>query len=172
MNHGDDPRTGDPGLGPAHAGHETTDVSVRPLLIFLGALVVAVAVVMLVLKGQFLYYETVQSEGQVTPVSPSLMTLDSAPREPKIQERPKADMDELRAETTADLAELKWMDHAKGIAKIPIEDAMKLVVARGLPARKAPPAEDEPKAETKAAPPESENAGAEASSPDSPKEEP
>jgi hypothetical protein len=57
------------------------------------------------------------------------------PPEPRLQERPFDDIRELRASDNAWLASYGWVDEDAGIAWIPIEDAMELVLKRGLPAR-------------------------------------
>lgn len=74
---------------------------------------------------------------------------------PRLQPAPETDITRLRARERAALSRWGWVDREAGIAQIPIELAMELVAARGLPAfdgaaapqggaggeRSAPPAE-------------------------------
>lgn len=123
---------------PAHpgSGHETTDISLRPLALFLAGLVTLLAVVLGLLWGQFSIFSAVQSPGQVTP-GPLPPLRDAPTSEPKLQEAPKTEMDDLRAEELAELTSAGWIDRPKGVAKIPIDDAMKILARKGLPAREA-----------------------------------
>jgi len=69
------------------------------------------------------------------------------PPEPMLQGVPGHTTDpqqDLRNKLAADEAEnekLEWIDKQAGIAQIPVEDAMKIIVTKGLPAVPAPPAE-------------------------------
>ena len=59
------------------------------------------------------------------------------PPSPRFQENPQQELQELRAKQKALLEGYGWVNKEAGIARIPIEDAMKIVVERGLPAREA-----------------------------------
>jgi hypothetical protein len=51
---------------------------------------------------------------------------------------------DLRNKLAADEAaneKLGWIDQQAGIAQIPVEEAMKIIVTKGLPAMPAPPGE-------------------------------
>lgn len=52
---------------------------------------------------------------------------------PKLSTTPGQDLASTRNEENAELNQLGWVDRAAGIARIPIDDAMKLVVRNGLP---------------------------------------
>lgn len=136
MDHGPDPDL----QTPAHpgGGHETTDVSLRPLLMFVFGLVTSLTLVFLVIRGQFSLYEGRLSPRQ-EPIVP-LPRLERQPTsEPRLQEAPAIDMERLRREDLARLTSEGWVDKNAGIARISIDDAMRLLAARGLPARKGPP---------------------------------
>ena len=47
----------------------------------------------------------------------------------------KTDMIDLRKQEEAKETKLGWVDQAKGIAQIPVEDAVRIVAERGLPTR-------------------------------------
>jgi hypothetical protein len=134
---------------PAHPGtdHETTDISLRPLILFVLGLVGSLILVLVVLRAQFAFYEGGQSEGQLTPIPRPLPALtDGPPVEPRLQETPELDMDAVRAIDDAKLTRTGWVDRTKGTAEISIDDAMKIVVQKGLPVRKqaAPPEGEKP----------------------------
>ncbi len=116
------------------SGHETTDIAVRPLVYFLIGLVVSLTLVLLVLRAQFSFFEREQDLPRPGP--PPLPALADGPRrEPTIQRAPEAEMDELRVEDGLRLNTLQWNDPGK-TAVIPIDDAMKILVSKGLPTRK------------------------------------
>lgn len=136
MDHGPDPDL----QAPAHPGdgHETTDISLRPLILFVFGLVGSMTLVFLIVRGQFSLYEDRQSPGQ-EPIGP-LPGLERQPTsEPRLQEAPAIDMERLRQQDLARLTSEGWVDKNAGIARISIDDAMRILAAKGLPARKGPP---------------------------------
>ena len=60
---------------------------------------------------------------------------DRLPPEPRLQTNPREDLRTLRAKEDELLGSYGWVDKNAGVVRIPIEDAMKLTVERGLPAR-------------------------------------
>jgi hypothetical protein len=54
-----------------------------------------------------------------------------------LQEKPTLDITELRKSEKAMLGSYGWVDKEKGVVRIPIEEAISLVAARGLPVRGA-----------------------------------
>jgi hypothetical protein len=60
---------------------------------------------------------------------------DRLPPEPRLQDTPQEDMNALRAKQNGLLKEYGWVNKEAGIARIPIEEAMRIVVERGLPSR-------------------------------------
>jgi len=59
------------------------------------------------------------------------------PPEPRLQVTPREDLRELRASQQALLDSYRWVDKSAGSVRIPIAEAMKLTVQRGLPTRAA-----------------------------------
>jgi hypothetical protein len=57
--------------------------------------------------------------------------------EPRLQGQPFADWNALKARQESLLTSYGWVDEPAGVARIPIEEAMKMVIQRGLPARPA-----------------------------------
>ena len=62
---------------------------------------------------------------------------DRLPPTPRFQENPQQEMQELRAKQKALLEGYGWVNKEAGVARIPIEEAMRMVVERGLPVREA-----------------------------------
>jgi len=54
---------------------------------------------------------------------------------PKLQLSPTADMEAFRAREEAELNGYGWVDRTTGVARIPIDRAMELLLQKGLPAR-------------------------------------
>jgi hypothetical protein len=66
------------------------------------------------------------------------VTTQRLPPEPRLQVAPKVDLARLRTAENKRLESYGWADRERGIARIPIEQAMKLVSERGLPGWSAP----------------------------------
>jgi hypothetical protein len=60
------------------------------------------------------------------------------PPEPRLQTDPRQDLADLRAKEDETLNSYGWVDRNAGVVHIPIDEAIKLTLARGLPAREAP----------------------------------
>ena len=58
------------------------------------------------------------------------------PPEPRLEETPMTDLQEMRAAEDKVLHNYAWLDQANGIVRIPIDRAMDLIAERGLPTRK------------------------------------
>jgi hypothetical protein len=116
-------------------GRESTDVQIRGVLLFgLALLVTAIAIHFLVwlLFGYFSGREA----ARVPPEYPLALGRDAQlPPEPRLQTNPREDLRLLRAHEDEILHSYSWVDRPAGIVRIPIEEAIKLTIQRGLPAR-------------------------------------
>lgn len=63
------------------------------------------------------------------------------PPGPRLQVRPEIDLEALHAQEDAVLTSYAWVDKQHGIVRIPVEEAMRLVVDGGMPVFPSP-AED------------------------------
>jgi hypothetical protein len=61
------------------------------------------------------------------------------PPEPRLQPSPHNDLMKMRAREDWELSHYFWIDKTKGKIAIPIERAMDIVAARGIPPQKQPP---------------------------------
>jgi hypothetical protein len=71
------------------------------------------------------------------------------PPGPLLQESPAPDHTAFRAEEDAALSTYGWVDKGRGVARIPVEEAMRLLAERGLP-RTAPEPSPSPMVKGKA----------------------
>jgi hypothetical protein len=115
---------------------EQRDVNVGAVFGFaigLAVVSVAVCVVVWLLFGYFAHRDA--GGARQYPLSASQ---DSRlPPEPRLQVHPREDLRELRAQEDALLHSYQWVDKSAGVVRIPIEQAMRLTIERGLPTRKA-----------------------------------
>lgn len=99
-----------------------------------GLIVVAVAVHLLVWL-LFRYFDNREAV-RVTPEYPlAIGAADRKPPEPRLQERPREDLRELRQREDAVLNRYEWIDRGTGVVRIPVDEAIKITARRGLPAR-------------------------------------
>jgi hypothetical protein len=125
---------------PHHAdvSHETTDVNIRAILTFGGGLVVLGAVVYFVVFLLFGYLNRREAAASASPAYPLAVGQgDRLPPEPRLQAHPRQDLKELRESEDALLKSYGWVDKNEGVIRMPIDEAMKLVLQRGLPSRPA-----------------------------------
>jgi hypothetical protein len=116
--------------------HETSDVNIRAVLSFAGGLVVFAAVVYLVvwlLFGYFTRREDRASSARAYPLAAEQS--DRLPPEPRLQTNPKEDLRDLRGAEDQLLKSYRWVDRNGGVVRIPIDEAMRLTLQRGLPSR-------------------------------------
>ena len=115
--------------------HEESDVNVGAIVRYGVGLVVFAAIVHLFLWWLLGVYER-QNERAQTQVFPMAAgQRDRLPPSPRFQENPQEELQELRAKQKALLEGYGWVNKEAGVARIPIDDAMKMVVERGLPVR-------------------------------------
>jgi hypothetical protein len=131
-----DPTTPDLAGHDHRPGHEPTDISLRPILRFLGALVASGVVIQLLLVAQLDWYvgEESPAAGKIGPLPP-LKRQPTA--EPRLQEASTIDLGELRRREQAELESSGWVDEKARTVRIPIDEAMRVIAEGGLPARKS-----------------------------------
>ena len=118
--------------------YETSDVDVRSILtvgagLAGGTIAVAVVVWLLVV---FLTGRSAQTGPREFPLA--VAHEQRLPPEPRLQTNPREDLADLRRAEDQVLDSYGWVDKDAGIVRIPIDDAMRLTVQRGLPARGKP----------------------------------
>ncbi len=115
--------------------HEERDVNIRAILTFAAGLVATAIVIHALVWLLFLYFNA--REAVQPPAEYPLATGQEKrlPPEPRLQTNPRQDLRELRAAEDETLSTYGWVDRNTDVVRIPIDDAMKLVIQRGLPAR-------------------------------------
>ena len=118
--------------------HEESDVNVGAILRY-GAGLLLVGVIVHVFLWWLLGMYEGQHQRAQTQVYPMAAGQENRlPPEPRLQDTPQQDMSALRAKQESLLKEYGWVNKEAGIARIPIEEAMRMVVERGLPSRETP----------------------------------
>jgi hypothetical protein len=113
---------------------EREDVNSRSTLWF-GIWILVVMVVVAVLVKPFYDMLAEHETRTQPPAAYALPTEPPAPdaTTPRLQVEPVADLATLRAHEDRILDSYAWVDKEKGVARIPVEDAMRLVAEQGLP---------------------------------------
>ncbi len=132
MEHNDDY------VPPAGARYEPTDVSAGLAAKFGIVLLVLALIIHVALWGLFKLLASRERQQQAAiafPLAEGRGQQLRLPPLPRLQPLPVNDIAEFRAEEERLLRTFGWVDREAGIVRIPIEDAMRLTLERGLPSR-------------------------------------
>jgi hypothetical protein len=123
----------EPGMDhPRRIGHERRDLSPRAIAAFAACLLAMTVAVQLVMAWMFGWFSGRETPGDSGSVHWKVQGEVPAPR---LQVQPAADLKALRAEEDRVLSSYGWIDRAAGAIRIPIDRAMDILAAEGLPAR-------------------------------------
>jgi hypothetical protein len=131
------------GTTPDGAGHEHTDVDPSIGYKFGAWLAVAMVISAGIVYGTFWLFE-----GQVRDRDAAQQRFPLAagrvvePPAPRLQTQPFKDVYLLRQSERLSLHTYGWIDQENGVVRVPIDEAMRLTVERGLPARADRPGDD------------------------------
>jgi hypothetical protein len=128
-------------LNPAEgSGHEHTDTNVWMIVQFAIWLAVSAVVVHVLMWGMFRLFVT-QHEAASAPEFPLAVGQEHRlPAGPRLQRFPANEIHDFRSSENERLNSYGWIDRNAGTVHIPIADAMRMTLERGLPARaQAPP---------------------------------
>ncbi len=115
--------------------HEESDVNTRAILGF-GLALAVIALVAQVFLWWLQGFLTARSNRAQTAIYPMAAgQQDQRPPEPRLQDDPQQELRDLYTRQRSQLTGYSWINKEGGIARIPIEDAMRIVVQRGLPTR-------------------------------------
>ena len=113
---------------PNGAGHETSEVSVRFIVISLSVLLVGTFLVALLVIGIFRFfsytYQTQESAKQ---------SQQQIPPQPRIEVEPFQQLIDVHAREEHVLSSYAWVDKQQGIVRIPIDQAIDAIAKKGLP---------------------------------------
>jgi len=117
--------------------HEASDVNIRAIFGFGTGLIVVAVLINLMTYALFRYFDA--REGRpVTAQYPLAVGQEGrVPPEPRLQTDPRQDLADLRARENETLTTYGWVDRNAGVVRIPIDEAIRLTLDRGLPSRQA-----------------------------------
>lgn len=125
---------------------EERDVEARSIYGYLLALGLATGAALLICVFILRFTLNYAASSQTPPPPSREAHQRELPPEPRLQgvpghtTDPQQDMrDKLKADTEAN-QKFEWIDESSGVAQIPVKDAMKILVEKGLPDVYAPPA--------------------------------
>jgi hypothetical protein len=118
-------------------GFEETDVNVFAVGKFAIGLVLVTILSMGLIIVVFNVFKSMEG-GQAKTIDPTKSFPD-----PQLQKTPIPDLKVVRAAEEQVLTTYGWVDQQKGVVRIPIAQAMDLVVKKGLPVRPATPTSTE-----------------------------
>src|SRR5262245_32546753 len=113
--------------------HEESDVNVRAIFAFAGALLVTALVIHV--GVWFLFDAFAEREAAGAPRAPLAVGQTRLPPQPRLQVTPREDLREFRAGEDVRLNGYQWVNKEAGIVRIPIAEAIRLTLERGLPTR-------------------------------------
>ena len=126
----------------SHVAHEASDVNIRGIMTFAAGLLAFGAVVYVVVWLLFGYFDRRESRSSASLAFPLATGQDDRrPPQPRLQANPREDMEKMREAEDSLLKSYRWVDRNSGVVRIPIEDAIRLTLERGLPSR--PPADSQ-----------------------------
>jgi hypothetical protein len=113
---------------PNGAGHEQSEVSVRLIVVSLAFLAVTTAIVFVLVIGIFRYFYDTNGTAEATRLAQPVI-----PPEPRIEVAPYEQLQQLRAKEDHILNSYAWVDKENGVVRVPIDRAIDLLAAKGLP---------------------------------------
>lgn len=118
-----------------HVRHEKSDVNVRAIL-GVGAGLAAVTVFLAGLVWLLVLFLARSAPDTAPREFPLAASYEQRlPPEPRLQTNPREDLQTLRQAEERLLRTYGWVDKDSGVVRIPIDEAMRLTVERGLPSR-------------------------------------
>ena len=130
--------------------HEHSDVNVRAVLTATAVIAVVCVISAALMYGLFWWVLEKQAEGRDPRLSPLAIpatsmppnTIDSpafgAAPEPRLLVNEPKKLQDVRTQAQEQLTGYGWVDEKAGVARIPIDEAKKLISERGLPVRPDP----------------------------------
>jgi hypothetical protein len=113
------------------SGHESRDTGVKLIALSAAGLSIVVVIVFLLMWGTFNLLKTDEAKHDVSlsPLAPAYQI----PPQPRIEEHPWEQLQQLKARENRELTTYGWQDQKNGIVRIPISRAMDMIAQKGLP---------------------------------------
>lgn len=110
---------------------EHTDVHVKGLLRFLGALVISLGIISTLVYFQ--YRSSLRTQGSGDFADAPFAAHRPPPPPPRLQTSPTTDLQAFRQRESERLSRWQWVDKEKRFARIPVDRAMDWIAANGRP---------------------------------------
>ena len=144
-SHSNEPHSHEPGAHehkfPEHnpsVSYEKSEENVRAISSFGIGLAIGIVVVVFAMWALFEWFYA-REDRKNPPLPPVLRTEKlQTPPEPRLQIHPRLDIQALREGEDQILSSYSWIDPTRGIVRIPIEEAINLIAAKGLPSQPSP----------------------------------
>lgn len=114
--------------------YERSDVRPQHVVAAGIALAAMLVVVGFAMWGLLLAFEDIHVSAPVTPVEQT----EAMPPPPRLQENPTRETVRLRREAESVLTSYGWVNRDEGVARIPIEEAMRRLAQEGWPSQARP----------------------------------
>jgi len=115
--------------------YEQSDANVAGIFAFGVGLVTVAIVIHLMVWVLFRFFDARASRPAAVEYPLGLQQENRVPPEPRLQTNPREDLRQLRADEDEILSTYGWVDRNGGFVRIPIDEAFRLTLQRGLPAR-------------------------------------
>jgi len=122
---------------PGAGGYEKSDLAAKWIFWFFAALFAIGIAIHILIRWQLgsLSKAPPPVDSWTAPRDFGRRSMSSTREFPRLQISPKADMEVFRAREEAELNSYGWVDRTAGVARIPIDRAMDLLLQKGLPVR-------------------------------------
>jgi hypothetical protein len=122
----------------SNTAYEPRDVNPRALFIVGIGILISAVIINFSVRLTFGYFAALDKQKGLQPST--LVRRDSVKKlpEPALQIDPADDLKKMRAIEASELHSYAWVDQQAGVVRIPIEQAMKVIVERGLPSPAQP----------------------------------
>jgi hypothetical protein len=115
---------------PHRVGHETTDVNIWAIGKFGAALVIVTLLSIGLLIGVFKFFQERQEDRATADFKPTAVF----PQPQVLQDEPK-NLANFREQQEKEITGYGWVDQSKGVVRIPVDQAMDLLLKKGVPVR-------------------------------------
>jgi hypothetical protein len=116
-------------------GHETADASILGIVLTGVGLTIGAVIALCIVYGIFQFLST-QTLTTAPPNPMAETSVEQLPPEPRVQEHPAVELQELHAKEDTLLSTYGWTDKMAGVVRIPIDRAIDLALQRGFPVQK------------------------------------
>jgi hypothetical protein len=117
---------------PAPVERFDTELDVKSIVGFAVGLAAVTLVVLALMWGMGILFKEAEQAKDRAPSPLAEALADPIPPGPRLQSAPPRDMDELRAQDREMLTTYGWVDQAGGVARIPVERAMSILLEKGV----------------------------------------